>query len=143
MSKENINYNEHCLFFVVNSLTRSINEMTERAFSSMGISASYGHLMLIIIDQPNLSLGEISKLMNVKSSTMTRLVDKLQHKGYVERHLSGRTVTVTPTKEGIALRPKIMEALKTLFEDYCNTLGKDFAVKLTEDIYKANTILYT
>lgn len=142
MGTENINYNEHCLFFASNSLTRAINEITERAFETIGISASYGHLMLVIIDEPNLTLGEISKRMNVKSSTMTRLIDKLQQKGYVERHTSGRSVSITPTQKGKDLRPKIMDALKVLFNEYCDKLGKDFAVKLTEDIHKANTNLY-
>lgn len=141
-SSEEHNYNEVCLFFTVNSLTRSINEMTEKAFETVGISASYGHLMLLIIDIPNQKLGELSEKMNVKPSTMTRLIDKLQTKGLVERTTTGRLVRISPTAKGVALRPKIMEALKVLYNNYCEVLGKDFAVKLTEDIHKANLKLY-
>lgn len=142
MSTEKINYNEHCLYFTVNSLARAINEMTDRAFSKTGISASYGHLMLIVIDQPNLSLGELSKKMNLKPSTMTRFIDKLENLDYVKRELTGRTVKVSATQNGEKLRPQIINALKTLYENYCEVLGKDFAIKLTEDTHKANEILH-
>lgn len=143
MSKEKINYNEYCLYFTANSLARAINEMTERAFAKIGLSASYGHLMLIIIDHTDLSLGELSKRMNVKPSTMTRFIDKLENLGYVERELVGRTASVSATQEGEELRPQIISSLKTLYESYCEVLGKDFAIKLTEDTHKANEILYS
>lgn len=98
--------------------------------------------MLLIIDNPNQKLGELSEQMHVKSSTMTRLIDKLEHKGLVERNLSGRSVSITPTPKGIALRTKIMEALKTLYKEYCELLGEEFAIQLTKDIYTANEKLY-
>lgn len=142
MSTEKKSYNEHCLYFTANSLARIITEMTERAFSKMGISASYGHLMLIIIDNPDLSLSELSKQMHVKPSTMTRFIDKLEHLGFVKRELVGRTASVSATKQGNELRLQIMDALKTLYENYCEVLGKDFAMKLTENTHKANEILY-
>lgn len=136
------NYNEFCLFFSASSLARSINEMTEQAFQSIGISASYGHLMLLVIDIPNQKLGELSKQMNVKSSTMTRFIDKLEAKGFVQRDVNGRTVSIAPTPAGIKLRPKIMEALKVLYLNYCEKLGEEFAIQLTADIHVANTKLF-
>ncbi len=131
-------YTKDCLYFTVNSLARYINEMTESAFENLGISASYGHLMLLIIDNPNLTIGELSKRMNLKPSTMTRFIDKLETRKYITKETNGRNVLISPTQKGTELKPKILEALKVLYNNYCELLGEDFAKKITEDIYLAN-----
>ncbi|MCF2875229.1 MULTISPECIES: MarR family winged helix-turn-helix transcriptional regulator [unclassified Tenacibaculum] len=141
MSKSKPSYQECCLYFTANSLTRYISTMADEAFRITGLSASYAHLMLLLIDEPGLGQNELSKRINVKASTMTRFVDKLIMMRYVERKQEGRNVFVYPTEEGINLKPKIDEALSNLFDTYCKVLGKDFAIKLTSDIHKANEML--
>ena len=132
---------ECCLYFTANSLARQINEMAEDAFKITGLSPSYAHLMLLLIEEPGLSQNHLSERMNLKASTMTRFIDKLMQKGYVERVQEGRSVFIYPTENGKGLKKSIDQALKLLFDNYCEVMGKDFAVKLTEDIHKANTIL--
>lgn len=141
MEKTLKNYHEDCLFFSINSLARSINEMTDRAFASTGISASYGHLILILAEQPGLTQNELSKLINVKASTMTRFIDKLAQRGLVTRQQKGRTSRIFLTQSGEKMKPTIKAALKSLFDEYCQVLGVELAQKLTADIYTANTKL--
>lgn len=117
--------------------------MAEDAFKITGMSPSYGYLMLLLIDNPGLSQGELSKRMNLKASTMTRFIDKLIVQGYVERVHEGRSTFVFPTDRGKDLKVIIDKALSDLFDKYCTVLGKEFAVKLTADIHKANEILNT
>ncbi|MCT4638388.1 MAG: MarR family transcriptional regulator [Bacteroidales bacterium] len=143
MSKSCSTYQECCLYFTANSLSRFINTMAEDSFKITGMSPSYGYLMLLLIDEPGLSQGELSKRMNLKASTMTRFIDKLIVQGYVERVHEGRTTFVYPTESGKELKALIDKALLDLFEKYCDVLGKEFAVKLTADIHKANEILNT
>lgn len=138
MSKKLNNYYQKCLFFGVNSLARSINEMTEKAFATTGISATYGHLILILFEQPGLSQNELSVIINVKASTMTRFIDKLAIRGIVERKHEGRTTNVFLTEEGKKMKPVVLDAFKRLYEDYCEVLGEDFANRLTSDIYSSN-----
>lgn len=138
MGKKLINYHQHCLFFSANSLSRSINDMTDRAFATTGISPSYGHLILILTERPGLSQNDLSKLINVKASTMTRFIDKLEQKGLVKRKQEGRTSSIFLTENGEKMKPIIINALKVLFEDYCEIFGTEFAKKLTADIHTAN-----
>ncbi|TKG97223.1 MarR family transcriptional regulator [Puteibacter caeruleilacunae] len=134
-------YQECCLYFTANSLSRFINNMAEDAFRLTGLSPSYGHLMLLLINEPGLSQGELSQRMNVKASTMTRFIDKLIVMQYVKRVQEGRTTLIFPTEEGKKLKVLIDKALTQLYKNYCEVLGEEFAVRLTEDIHKANTIL--
>lgn len=141
MSESCNTYQECCLYFTANSLTRYINAMAEQAFKTTGLSPSYGYLMLILIDEPGLSQNEISKRMNVKASTMTRFIDKLIGMRYVERVQEGRATFVFPTEEGKKVKVLIDKALSDLYKKYCDVLGEEFAVKLTADIHRANQIL--
>ncbi|MCG8582181.1 MAG: MarR family transcriptional regulator [Bacteroidales bacterium] len=129
------------MYFTANSLSRHINTLAEEAFAFTGLTPSYAHLMLLLIEEPGLSQGEVSKRMNLKASTITRFIDKLDAKGYTIRTQEGRTVFIYPTEEGKKLKPIIKKALKKLFDMYCDFLGKDFAVKLTAEMYKANVAL--
>jgi DNA-binding MarR family transcriptional regulator len=76
--------------------------------------------------------------MNLKPSTMTRFVEKLKQRGLVFTRQEGRTVYVYPTEKGKGFRPLIDQALKRLYDMYCQILGEEFAVKLTADIHSAN-----
>lgn len=141
MSKTCKTYQECCLYFTANSLSRFINTMAEDSFRITGLSPSYAHLMLLLIDEPGLSQNELSKSMNLKASTMTRFIDKLIVMRYVERVQEGRSTFIYPTEEGRKLKILINKALKDLYEKYCEALGKEFAVKLTADIHKASESL--
>ncbi|MCL3780684.1 MarR family transcriptional regulator [Prolixibacteraceae bacterium JC049] len=141
MSESCSTYQECCLYFTANSLSRFINKMAEDAFRITGMSPSYAYLMLLLIDEPGLSQNELSKRMNLKASTMTRFIDKLIVMRHVERVHEGRSTFIYPTEEGKKLKPIIDKALGDLFDKYCEVLGKEFAVKLTADIHNANQIL--
>ena len=141
MSKTCDIHQEFCLYFTANSLSRHINKLAEDAFNITGLAPSYAYLMMILIEEPGLNQCTVSKKMNLKASTMTRFIEKLKLKGFVETIKEGRTIHLYATDKGKKLLPLIKQALKNLFKNYCEVLGKDFAIKLTADIYKANTLL--
>lgn len=141
MSKAHTKYQECCLYFTANSLSRSINAMAEESFRSTGLAPSYGYLMLLLIDKPGLSQNELSLQMNLQASTMTRFVDKLVAMNLAKRKQEGRTVFIYPTEDGKKMKRKIDRALTDLYTSYCELLGEEFAVKLTADIHKANQLL--
>lgn len=141
MSETCATYQKSCLYFTANSLSRYINNIADECFSHLGIPISYAHLMLQLIEEPGLSQNELSRRMNLKASTMTRFVDKLIEKGYVERIQNGKFSEVYPTEKGVSLKSEIRVALEELYKRYCEKLGEDFAIELTEMIHRANTVL--
>lgn len=88
--------------------------------------------------EPGLTQNEISKKMNLKPSTITRLIDKLMQKDLVQRVQKGREVHIFPTEQGKGMQKQMDQALKRLYKRYIALLGKEFAEKLTADIHQAN-----
>ena len=131
-------YLEGCLYFSSNSLTRRLNEMADEAFKFTDMAAAYSYLMLIIIDKPGLSQGELGKIMNLKASTITRFVDKLIEKAFVERITKNRFACIYATEEGKNFRVIIEQALKMLHQKYIDKLGEEQASKLVADIQYAS-----
>lgn len=138
MSESCKTYQECCLYFTTNTLSRYISNLADEAFRVTGLAPSYAHLMLILIDEPGLSQNELSKRINVKASTMTRFIDKLIMMRYVERVQEGRGAFIYPTEDGKKLRQSLDIALSNLYKKYCDILGEEVAVKLTADIHKAS-----
>jgi len=141
MSESTKTFHESCLYFSVNSLARKINEMAEEEFRITGLTPSHAYLMLTLIDKPGLNQNELSGIMNLKASTMTRFIDKLVQKRLVERVQEGRSVLIFPTEKGKELRELIKKAMGNMYERYDDILDKDFSQNLTSDINKANFLL--
>lgn len=129
---------EACLYFTVNSFARHINALADEAFKPIGLSPSYAHLMLVLLNEPGLSQNQLSSKMNLKASTMTRFVEKLISLNYVKKIQEGRNSFIYPTDEANGLDEKIMQAVKSLYNKYCKLLGEETAKKLTADISSAN-----
>lgn len=130
-----------CLYFTANSLTRHITELAKDEFAITGLDPSYAYLMMLLCDHPGLPQNELAQLMNLKASTITRFIDKLQSKGLIERVQEGRNSLIYPSDEGKTKSKLIRKALKNLYNRYCEILGEDFANKLTSLINDANHIL--
>lgn len=141
MSESNKTFHESCLYFTVNSLARKINVMADEEFRITGLTPSHAYLMLTLIDEPGLSQNELSRIMNLKASTMTRFIDKLTQKGNVERVQKGRSVYIFPTEKGEKLKELIEKAMQNMYERYDKVLDKDFSKNLTSDINEANLLL--
>lgn len=134
-------YLECCLYFTSNTMSRLINKMTEDAFMPTGLAPSYAFLMMVVIEEDSIGIGQLADTLKLAPSTVTRFVDKLIVKGFLEKEQSGRNITITATAKGKELLPSIKESWKRLYDAYCEVLGEEFAVKMTADMAKANKIL--
>lgn len=131
-------YLHNCLYFTANSLARNIGKMADTAFKDTGLSPSHAFMMMLINDQPGMTLKELGEHLHLAPSTLSRFADKLVYKGYIERDQEGKSVRIYPTTDGKALAKPIEAAWKTLFEDYSAILGKDEGIELTKVIDVAN-----
>ncbi|MCI1720726.1 MAG: MarR family transcriptional regulator [Bacteroidales bacterium] len=115
--------------------------MAKEEFAITGLDPSYAHLLLLLCDKTGSSQNELAKMMNLKPSTITRFIDKLQSKGLIQRVQKGRSSLIYPSEEGKKKCKLMRKALNNLYKRYCNLLGSDFAVKLTSLINDANNIM--
>ena len=130
-----------CLYYSVNALSRILTKVADEAFSKVGLSSSYAFLLMTVSEKPGIQPKEISKKLQLTPSTITRLIEKMEYRGFLERKQSGRCTQVYATEAGLALHPKIKDAWQQLYQHYADVLGAEESNQLTADIYDAVTKL--
>lgn len=125
-----------CLYFSANALGRVMTKMAEEEFIITGLTPSYVFLLMSVNEKPAIQPKELSEQMQLTPSTVTRLIEKMESKGFVERKSVGRITKVYPTAKGEALVPKIKEAWLNLYKRYSSIIG-DGVDELTGAVYNA------
>lgn len=99
------------LYFTTSRLYRNVNRIAEEEFKKINIPPSYGMLLLLLDEWKELTPSAISKHLDIKPSTTTRFLDKLQKNKLINRRVEGRYSYVSLSKEG---QLKIREVQGTL-----------------------------
>ena len=102
---------QKCIYFTISKMFRMINKMAEESFEKLDIYPTHGFLMIILKEEENgLTVNQISETLAIAPSTVTRFVDKLISKGYVERQKAGKNSFTKITEEGLKIMPDIYKA---------------------------------
>ena len=126
-----------CLYYSANALSRVMTKMAEEAFSVTGVAPSHAFLLMTVNASPGIQPKAISSRMQLTPSTVTRLNEKMEHKGFLERKPEGRATAVYPTEKSAALNSVLKQAWEGLYRRYTALLGEQHAKALTTDIYEA------
>ncbi len=89
----------------------------EQELAPYDISSSQWAVILNIADGNASTAGDLCKLMRYDPGGMTRLLDRLERKGFLRRVPTPgdrRSIQIELTTSGKALRPKIIKALVTV-----------------------------
>ena len=126
-----------CLYYSANALARVMTRMAEEEFASTSLAPSYAFVLMTVNSQPGIQPKELSKHMQLTPSTVTRLVEKLEARGFLERNIIGRSTEIHPTSKSLELNDKIKEAWKNLYNRYSNLIGENMGKELTQKINNA------
>lgn len=126
-----------CLYYSANALSRVITKMADEAFSSTGLAPSYAFLLMTVNVKPGIQPKELSKQMQLTPSTITRLIEKMESKGFVKRKSVGRATEVYPTDKSLEVDSKIKSSWVKLYKQYTEILGEENSKELTKNIYEA------
>ncbi len=126
-----------CLYYTSNAFARMMTKMAEEEFAPTGLAPSYAFLLMSVNEQPGIQPMELSKQMQLTPSTVTRLIEKMEIKGMVERCNVGRATQVYPTPKSKSIDKDIRRAWNKLYERYEELLGKKEASQLTQVLYDA------
>lgn len=127
----------NCLYFTSSRLSRVLTRMAEEEFRETDLFPSQALALMLINENPGISQSRLSRELDLKPSTTSRFVDKLEHKGFVERKVEGKSPSLHPTEEGLELTEKIVTCWKNLFKRYSRILGEENGVKLTSAVHDA------
>ncbi|MEM6831937.1 MAG: MarR family transcriptional regulator [Bacteroidota bacterium] len=115
-----------------------MTKISDEEFAAVGLSSSYAFLLMTVNEKPGVQPTEISQQMQLTPSTVTRLIGKMEYRGYLKRESQGRSTEVYSTENGQALQPQLKKIWRGLYDRYSDILGKDVADKLTADIYASS-----
>lgn len=128
----------NCLYFTANSLARVITRMAEEEFRRTGLSPSHAFLMMLVNDHPGIGQKDLCEQLHLAPSTVTRFIDALVYKGYLNRQSDGKASRVYATEAGESLHRSIAEAWKNLHQRYADILGLQKGDELTALIDRAS-----
>jgi DNA-binding MarR family transcriptional regulator len=123
-----------CLYFTANSLSRVITRMADEQFRITGLSPSHAFLMMVLFEDPGIGPKELAKRLELAPSTVTRFLDYLQNKGFIERISEGKIFRLYPTAKGKELKEPIGSAWQGLHDEYSKLLGIENSFALTKAI---------
>jgi DNA-binding MarR family transcriptional regulator len=125
------------LYYSANALARIMTRMAEEEFSQLGLTPSYAFLIMTVHDKPGIQPGEISEELQLTPSTVTRLIEKLEHKNLLIRRTRGKFTEVTLTPRGIEMIDVIRSCWTNLNNRYTTILGDQASQELTRLIFAA------
>jgi len=136
MKKCELKYNS-CLYYSANALARVMSRLAEDAFSKTGLAPSYAFVLMAVNSFPGIQPKELSEYLQLTPSTVTRLVDKMETKGYLERKNCGRSTEIFPTQKSLELNNQIKNAWHALHKRYSSLVGEKEGKELTAKINQA------
>ncbi len=132
------NFLSTCLFFNTNSFSRHLLKLAEIEFKPLDISPAHASLLLLVFETPGISPKDLSRLLQLNPSTITRFIDSLVKKNLVFRENRGKAAYISPTPKSLGMRTDIAQSYKKLYLSYSRILGPDTAIILSHKIAKAN-----
>ena len=124
-----------CMFFVSNRLSNILRRKAEKIFQELDIGVPYVYLLILVNQYDGITQTELGEKLDIAPSTCTRFVDKLVQEGVVRKEYDWKTAHVFITDKGREKCQGIDESLLKLKREYCEILGEEKAVELTQKIW--------
>ncbi|MDT8384831.1 MAG: MarR family transcriptional regulator [Gammaproteobacteria bacterium] len=134
---------ERCLYFNINALTRAVNHIWDAAFSEFDLSPSHAYLLRLTLSTPGLTPKQISHELKLEKSTITRSLDALEKKGFINRKKGdsgdAREQSIYPTKKSIKIATQLEKKGNDLYQKMIKDIGKSELASLVGELRKTQT----
>jgi len=120
-----------CLFFTANSLARTITRIAEEEFGRIGLVPSHAFLLMQAYDDPGISQKVLAEKLHLAQSTVSRFVDALVLRGFLEKKAHGKMSYIYPTDKVKEQLDEIYRAWKKIYQRYSAVLGEEEGQTLT------------
>jgi DNA-binding MarR family transcriptional regulator len=120
---------------LVTQVARGVRTALDQRFGELGLTSQQAGVLLHVSGGTT-SPRKLADLLGTDTAGMTRLVDRLVEKGYLDRLPAAddrRTITVALTSAGRELVP----AIKPIFDEVADTITADIPAEALPDVLKA------
>ena len=120
---------------LVTQVARGVRTALDQRFGELGLTSQQAGVLLHVSGGTT-SPRKLADLLGTDTAGMTRLVDRLVEKGYLDRLPAAddrRTITVALTSAG----RKILPAIKPIFDEVADTITADIPAEVLPDVLKA------
>lgn len=114
---------DECIYFNLSALTRKITKIWQTEFDRLNLSASQGYLLFAIVEQPKATQKDLSEMMELDASTITRFMDVLERRGFLEKTSRGKGASFAVTAEGKKAYRTIKKSMDSLYHSMQEHLG--------------------
>jgi len=122
------------MYFVSNSLARKMEKLAVNAWKPLDLSPSHAYLLMLAIENQGIQPTALSDELDLKPSTITRLLEKLEEKKLIIRAAEGKLTNVYATPKAKNLYPKMKQCAAFFCENYLGVLGKEQSEKLVQSM---------
>lgn len=131
---------EQCMYFNLATLNRKITKIWQNEFSLLGLSPSHGYLLTAMAEKPMSTQKELSEIMELDASTITRFIDTLNTKKLIEKTSIGKGAKFTLTQEGLDISKRANLLMNKLFTNMQRTLGEAELTKFVDNLQQTKQI---
>lgn len=132
-----------CILFNSKKLERKLTNIAEQEFEKIGLHHTYAYILTVIDRCGYTKVKVISVELCLDSSTVTRMVNKLENEGLVQRGSENSKVEISLTSKGQELIPAISEAWKSYHTRMDDLLGRTQATSLLQVLTEVNEQINT
>lgn len=125
------------IFFLTSAFARKLGSQADETFETIGLSSSHALLLHLVNKNPEIQPGQLAEMLYLKPSTITRLVQKLERRGLVEKQSEGRATKIVCTSDGLDIAHNVQEKWEVLIQQKRKELGDRYVEVLSEMISNA------
>ncbi len=130
-----------CMYFASNALARKMEKLASENWAKVDLSPSHAYLLMIAIEEPGVQPGKLAGELQLKPSTVTRLLEKLEDKKLVVRITEGKNTNVYATPKGQELLPVLKRCVDDFYQGYAHILGPNEGANMLSSMNKLSDAL--
>ena len=119
-----------CLYFSTSALARKVEKLAVESWSKTGLAPGHAYLLMMVLEDPGIQPGALAEELQLKPSTVTRFIEKLEARKLVIRSSDGKLTNVYPTPRAKELLPELKACQSAFSEKYTLLLGREESLKL-------------
>ncbi len=128
----------NCLLFNVRNMEQKLTKMADQSFSRINLHPTYGYIITLIGNYEYTKVKVIAEELNLDSSTITRMINKLIKLGYVQKGSDKSKVDLSLTIEGQELLKEVVKCWDDFHSKYKEALSEGELTRLESEIANFN-----